>query len=103
MFRVKDISWWDLELPTKVEVQRGIDSLKNVGFEVDFVVSHCAPQNIVDTFSQGLSNADRLTLYFEALLNRGLHFDAWFHGHYHDNRETLGKYIMLYEQMKRIV
>lgn len=103
MFRVKDISWWDLELPIEEEMQRGIDSLEDVGFYVDFVVSHCAPQSIVDTFSQGLFKPDRLTLYFEDLLNWGLRFDAWFHGHYHDNRKTLGKYVMLYEQIIRIV
>lgn len=103
MFRVRDISWWDMELPTTKEMQRGLDSLEDVGFDVDFVVSHCAPQNIVSLVSQESLKPDRLTLYFDELLEKGLCFHAWFHGHYHDNRKTLGKYCMLYEQIIRIV
>ena len=45
-FRIKGISWWQDELPTEEEMSRGIVSLKEVNMNVDFVISHCAPQEI---------------------------------------------------------
>ena len=103
MFRVRDLSWWDLELPTQDEMQYGIETLEKHNFDVDFVISHCAPQNVVSLFSHGLFKPDILTTYFDELIERGLKFNAWFHGHYHDNQKNLGKYVMLYEQIVRIV
>ena len=103
MFRVRDLSWWDLELPTQDEMQHGIETLEKHNFDVDFVISHCAPQNVVSFFSHGLFNPDALTTYFDELIEKGLKFSAWFHGHYHDNQKNLGKYVMLYEQIVRIV
>ena len=39
-FRIRDFSWWDLELPTKEEMQNGILNLEKVNYEVDYIISH---------------------------------------------------------------
>ena len=103
MFRVKNVSWWEEELPSEEEMQNGINNLEKYNWEVDFVISHCAPQQVVSVFSHGLFKSDILTMYFDDLLNRGLKFNRWFFGHYHDNRQIMSKFIMLYEQIIRIV
>jgi len=43
-----------------------------------------------------------LTLYLESQ-SQTVSFEKWFFGHYHDNRNVLDKYVMLYEQIIRIV
>ena len=101
MFRVRGVSWWDEELPSEEEMQRGILSLEQCGNEVDFIISHCCPQQVAALFSQGLYKPDILTYYFDDIMQRAK-FTRWFFGHYHDNRQIMGKFIMIYEQIIRI-
>lgn len=101
LFRVRGVSWWDEELPSEEEMQRGILSLEQCGNEVDFIISHCCPQQIAALFSQGLYKPDILTYYFNDIMQR-VKFARWFFGHYHDNRQIMSKFIMIYEQIIRV-
>ena len=101
MFRVKGVSWWQEEIPNDEELERGRQSLKDVNNEVDFVISHCAPQEVASVM--GFYGRDKLTWYFNELLLDDLKFNRWFFGHYHENRQVMGKFICLYEQIVRIV
>lgn len=101
MFRVRGVSWWDEELPSEEEMQRGILSLEQCDNEVDFIISHCCPQQVATLFSQGLYKPDILTYYFNDIM-QGVKFTRWFFGHYHDNRQIMGKFIMMYEQIIRV-
>ena len=42
-FRIRDFSWWDLELPTKEEMENSINNLEKVNYKVDYIISHCCP------------------------------------------------------------
>lgn len=77
MFRVRGVSWWDEELPSEEEMQRGILSLEQCGNEVDFIISHCCPQQVAALFSQGLYKPDILTYYFDDIMQRAK-FTRWF-------------------------
>jgi hypothetical protein len=100
MFRVRGVSWWDQEMPNDEELERGRQSLQSVNNEVDFVISHCAPQEVASVI--GFTDRDKLTWYFNQLLWDGLKFTKWLFGHYHTNKQIMGKFICLYEQMIRI-
>ena len=100
MFRVRGVSWWDQEMPNDEEMERGRQSLKAVNNEVDFVISHCAPQEVASII--GFTERDKLTWYLNELIWDGLQFDRWFFGHMHQNKQILGKFICLYEQIIRI-
>jgi len=99
-FRIKGVSWWEYELPTFEEMDRGNESLNAVGNKVDFVISHCCPQEIASLM--GFRSPDVLTNYFNGLLHQGLEFDRWLFGHLHQNKQILGRFICLYEQIVRI-
>ena len=101
MYRVKGISWWSEELPSDEEMKNGLNNLANHGDKVDYIVTHCGPQSIVALFSHGLYKSDYLTEYLSAIAE-DTNFNAWFFGHYHDDRKILDKYFMLYEQIIRI-
>ena len=99
LFRVEHVSWWKEELPSEEEIQRGLQVLSAHNWKVDFVCTHCAPTSV--TALAGFLDCDRLTEYLEHV-SKKLDYQRWFFGHYHDNRQLLGKYIMLYDQLIRI-
>lgn len=101
MLRINHISWWKEEMPSQEEMDFGMRTLEAHGNEVDFIVSHCGPQEVVSLYSMGFYRPDQLTSYFNVVANT-VRFKKWFFGHYHDNRMILGKFIMLYEQIVRI-
>ena len=101
VFRINHISWWAEELPSDEEIQNAENNLAKVDYQVDYVVSHCAPQSIVSWLMGGYTQPDKLTMYFENLAQR-LKFKNWFFGHYHDDRKIMGKFILLYDQIVRI-
>lgn len=102
MFRVNHISWWKEELPSDEEMDRGLESLERANWKVDFVILHCPPQTVNAIISNGAYKSDRLTLYFNGLIDRGLRFDRWIFGHLHDDKVIMSKFILLYEQIIRI-
>lgn len=102
MFRINHLSWWRQELPSEEELERGRQSLEACNYEVDYVISHCAPQTVASIISRGFYKHDSLTSYFDELLEK-LKFTRWYFGHYHDNRTVMGKFILLYENIERIV
>lgn len=101
LFRIDGVSWWKEELPSMAEMLNGLKNLKETEEKVDYIVSHCAPQQIASIISGGFYEPDSLTRYFN-IIAETTEFDRWFFGHYHDNRQVLGKFIMLYEQITRI-
>lgn len=98
VFRVNHLSWWAEELPSDDEIQNVENNLKKVNYKVDYVLSHCAPQSVINIMFKYPTKPDKLNLWFENLLQR-LDFKKWFFGHYHDNLFIIDKYVLLYEQI----
>lgn len=99
MFRVDHISWWEEELPSEEEMERGLKNLSLHDWNVDYVISHCSPTSIASL--AGFSDNNRLTQYLEKI-QKQLTFHKWFFGHYHENCQILESHIMLYEQIIQI-
>jgi len=102
MLRINHISWWKAEMPSQEEMDFGLKTLEEHDNKVDFIISHCFPQSVVAVFSYGVYQPDALTRYFD-LVNDRVEFSNWFCGHYHENTKILGKYLILYEQIVRVV
>lgn len=103
MLRINHISWWENELPSKEEMDRGLESLASVNNSVDYVITHCLPSSVVAHMYAGDDEPDTETKYFEELLQNGLTFNKWFAGHYHVDGTTLDKYRILYHDIERIL
>lgn len=101
MFRINHVSWWKEELPSQEEMDFGIDILGKHNWEVDYVISHCLPQEVCSML--GYRNSDSLTNYFNELLHNGLKFKEWHAGHYHVNERIMGKFYIHYEDIMRII
>lgn len=102
MFRIKGVSWWERELPTEEEMSWGKEVLAANKNQVDFIISHCCPQQVAAAFSCGLYKVDRLTNYFDEIMEN-TKFTRWYFGHYHDDRVIMGKFVMLYDSFERVV
>lgn len=102
LFRVNHQSWWQQEMPSREEMDFGLKTLSENGNEVDFIISHCCPQHIVSEISDNDYKPDELTGYFDKI-SETVKFTKWFFGHYHDNKNIMQKYILLYEQIIKIV
>ena len=101
-FRIRGLTWWPEELPTAEEMEFGRQNLVESGNKVDYIITHCCPQQIASIFSRGFYKPDVLTTYFNEIM-QDVEFTRWFFGHYHDNKNILGKFIMLYDNVERIV
>lgn len=96
-FRIRDFSWWDLELPTEEEMQNGIKNLEKVNYKVDYIISHCCPTNI-QALLNPVYKRDILTDYLQEISEK-CEFKKWYFGHYHDYRQVNSQYTLLYEDI----
>lgn len=101
MFRVNHVSWWECEIPSEEELERGKDTLRNAGYKVDYVLTHCLPQTVCGAL--GYYGSDHLTQYFDELLEEGLEFKEWHCGHHHRIYDALDKYHIHYEDIQRLL
>ena len=100
MFRVNHLSWWEQEMPSKDEMDFGLRTLKENDNCVDFIISHCCPQEIASFM--GFYAADELTSYFDEVAHT-VKFKRWYFGHYHDTRTIFYKFILLYDGIERVL
>lgn len=77
-------------------------SLERIHYEVDYVITHCAPSSIVDILGNGGYVHDHLTDFLEEIRERAK-FHYWLFGHYHDNRIIDNRFVLLWEQMVQVV
>ena len=97
-FRIRDYSWWDLELPTKDEMKNGINYLEKVNYRVDYIITHCCSTSVQAMISRGTYKRDYLTDYFQEISEK-CEFKKWYFGHYHDTRQINSQYVLLYEDI----
>lgn len=102
MFRVDHYSWWQQEMPSKAEYEEARRNLERVQWEVDYIVTHCAPSSIVDKIGGGHYGHDALTDFLEEVRQQAK-FHYWLFGHYHSNGIIEDKFVLLYEQIVRVI
>lgn len=103
-YRIKNITWWEQELPTKEELDEGFINLKKVDYKVDYIISHClssAMQDKLETLYgessfQKLYESDILTDYFD-LIEEYVDYKKWYCGHYHMNLVLDKKHKIFYD------
>ena len=100
-FRINHISWWQEELPSDEEYAEARQMLERLDWKVDYIITHCAPAAIQQKVNADFK-PDKLTDFLEEIRCRS-QFHYWLFGHYHDNRIIDEKYVLLYEQMVRIL
>ena len=96
-FRIRDFSWWDLELPTNQEMENGIENLEKINYKVDYIISHCCPTSI-QALINPIYKRDILTDYLQQISEKCT-FKRWYFGHYHDYKQINSQFTLLYEDI----
>ena len=100
-YRISHLSWWQQELPSDEEYNEALQNLKRCSWQVDYILTHCAPTSIIRKESRH-NEADRLTDFLQEVRERAK-YHYWLFGHYHDNKAIDEKHILLWEQIVRII
>lgn len=101
MFRINHVSWWEQELASDEEMTYGLAKLKEHDNKVDFIITHCLPQQIISGMFLGAYGCDKMTKYLDQI-NEVTQFSQWYAGHYHLDERYLSKYQVLYHQIIQI-
>lgn len=98
-FRIKDISWWERELPNKSEMREGLENLKKHNNKVDFIITHSpCTSDLFLLGGAGFYDTDILTNYLEKI-RAIVDYQKWYFGHMHINKQISMQDICLYEQI----
>lgn len=101
-FRIRNYSWWDLEMPANDEMENGIRNLEKCNFKVDYVITHCTATVTQTLMSAGQFKADMLTDYLQNIKEK-LNFKKWFFGHYHIDKQIDMQFVCLYENIMQVI
>ena len=103
MYRIKDLSWWEEELPTDEEMQHGLDMLKENNDTVDYIITHSpSTSELYLMGGKGLYEQDILTNYLEEVKTI-TDYKKHLFGHMHINKAINDRDVCLYEQIIRIL
>lgn len=101
-FRVNHISWWKQELPSKSEYDTARQTLAAINHKTDYILTHCAPNEIEDIIGDSEYTHDHLTDFLQEIY-QSVQYQHWLCGHYHINKNITKKFTVLYEQIVRIL
>ena len=99
-YRTKDKNWWEEELPSAQELETAISNLAANGWNVDYIITHCAPSSVQKGISSNYDQ-DILTEFFEDIKNKTT-FTKWFFGHYHIDAEIDDKFRCLFNNIEKL-
>ena len=113
--RVEGESWWKEEMPSMEEYNEALDNLEKHNYEVDYVLTHSAPTNILysinpyyqsDALNNFLYSLVRKSL-FEAKekneKNNVLKYKHWYIGHYHIDKKIDDKHTVLFNDVVELI
>lgn len=103
-YRIKNLSWWELELPTEEEMEEGLLNLKKHNNQVDYVITHCVSNRIqmqIDPPPFNIYKENCLTDYLDKIEDL-VTCKKWYFGHYHDNASIDERHLMLYDKILNI-
>lgn len=105
MFRVKNITWWDTELPSEEEMQNGIKNLEKHNWKVDYIITHSPYTSLLKQMDggYGLYKSDILTDYLQKI-KQNTDYKQWFFGHMHICKNYYWeRATCIYEQIVRVL
>lgn len=94
-FRRENYSWWAREMPSIEEYKEAESNLSKNDYKVDYVITHCCADRILDNIFTYHPLHDKLTNFFE-ILEDDMTFKHWYFGHHHKDKTIDDKHTMLY-------
>lgn len=99
IYRTENKTWWADELPSDEEYEEALKNLKQNNWNVDLVITHCAPDSIQNELANWYEH-DKLTNFLE-VVRKDLTFKKWYFGHYHTDRQ-IENYTAIYKVVEQL-
>ncbi len=104
--REEGVSWFPEEIPSKSERIHATEALEEVDWNVDIVVTHCAPTSAEQSLAMvtdrlELHPMDEYTDWLESIKER-LTYQHWFCGHYHADASLNENIQVLYQSICKV-
>jgi len=90
--------WWPQEIPSKEEMEHGLQSLNTCGNQVDYIITHCLPSDLQQIQTAGKFPPDPITEYLHAV-NTAVTYTHWYCGHYHVDQDLTERVTILFNKI----
>ena len=87
-------------MPNYQELEYALSNLEKNNFAVDYIITHCAPDNILYRINQ-MFKRDNMTDFLYEVYKK-VSYKKWFFGHYHIDK-NFGNEECLYQNVVRIL
>ncbi len=85
--RKEGYSWWPQELPAPEEYRQAGQNLQKHNFQVDLVITHTAPTEVIRRMGYTPDDHDRELRGFLEWVMYETQYSQWFFGHWHEERK----------------
>lgn len=92
--------WWPQEMPSREEMEEGVENLRTHQMQVDYIITH-EPSPRMRALSGEPHQVTPLELYFEGIL-KSVQFQKWFFGSMHVNRGIGGSHVALFDDVAQV-
>jgi hypothetical protein len=100
-YRVEGKSWWKEEIPSNQEMEEGYRKLESVNWQVDYIITHTAPTDVIKKLFQpekAAKQIDQVSNYLESIRQKA-RYSKWFFGHFHKDIEIDSAFISIYKKV----
>ena len=101
MFRVRNVDWWDAEMPSEAEFDEGIINLAKNDFKIDYILTH-SPSMTEMTLMHYKEKSNPLMTYIDDIMTK-TDFKRHYFGHMHIDKQISYNGICLYNKIERII
>lgn len=100
MYRAEGVSWFPEEIPNREEYEEGWYNLEKADFQVDYILTHSGPREVVAAMGYGEMSDEEIELrqYFQRIADN-TEFVAWYFGHFHEDAEIEDVFYCLYDEI----
>ena len=94
--RRENVSFWKAELPCTSEYNEALKNLEANDFDVDYIITHTAPSDIIISMGKSGDVHDWELTSFLGRIAYEASFKKWFFGHWHTDKEVLERFRALW-------
>ena len=96
--RVEVGKWWEREMPSIDEMRTGVQNLRAVDMQVDYIITHEPAPRVMYNNGSSEENTNQLEAFFEQLIKQ-IHFSKWYFGATHIDRKITAKYFAVFNDV----
>ena len=110
LWRIRNVTWYEEEVPNYMEQNYGLENLEKHGNKVDAIIAHTCPRTIARIYCAQFDPMvwktrpiidDPMEKYFEHIAQT-IEFETFCFGHWHKDWDY-GKYHMFFKRIKELV